>query len=44
VDAARCISGRVVKTFSLSELNDPNFGKDHPAAQTRVQQIAAACR
>jgi hypothetical protein len=41
---ARCLSGRLIQAFPVSQLTDPNFGKDNPAAQARVQQLAADCR
>jgi hypothetical protein len=41
---ARCIAGRLVQTYSVADLNDPAFGQDDPAIQTRVRELAAACR
>jgi hypothetical protein len=42
--ASRCIAGRLVQTFSVAELNDPNFQTDYPNAVTQLQQIGASCR
>ena len=41
---ARCVAGRLVETYSVSQLSDPTFGTGDPAVQARVQQLAAGCR
>lgn len=40
---ARCLAGRMVQTYSLSQLTDPTFGRDDPTVQAQIQQFAAAC-
>ena len=42
--AARCFTNRIIDEFSVDDLNDPEFGKDNPAAVRRVQDIVADCR
>ncbi len=41
---ARCVAGRLVETYSVSQLSDPAFGTGNAAVQARVQQLAAGCR
>ena len=41
---ARCLAGRMVETYALSELTDPTFGQNDPTIQTHLQEMAAACR
>jgi hypothetical protein len=41
--AARCLAGRMVDTWSVSELNSPTFGSDDPTTQTRLQELAVTC-
>lgn len=41
---ARCVAGRLVNALPVAELVDPTFGRGDPAAQSRIQQIAAGCR
>ncbi len=41
---ARCLAGRLVETYTLSQLNDPTFGANDPTVQGRIQQMAADCR
>ncbi len=41
---ARCLAGRMVETYTLSQLTDPTFGQNDPTIQADLQQIAAACR
>ncbi|MEP6816491.1 MAG: hypothetical protein ABI873_13160 [Marmoricola sp.] len=43
-NAARCVAGRLVRAFPLSQLVDPKFGADDPAVQARVRQLAVGCR
>lgn len=43
-DVARCLAGRLVQTYRVSQLVDPKFGADDPAVTARVQQLAASCR
>ncbi|MEO6511900.1 MAG: hypothetical protein ABIO16_12960 [Nocardioides sp.] len=42
--AARCVTDRLVNTFTLPQLNDPSFGRDDPAIQAQIAQLAASCR
>jgi hypothetical protein len=41
---ARCIAGRLVDDYPVSELRDPSFGVDDPAIQADIRQIALDCR
>ena len=41
---ARCLAGRMVETYALSQLTDPTFGQNDPTIQTQLQQMAAFCR
>jgi hypothetical protein len=41
---ASCVADRVVRIYSVADLQDPAFGADDPAVQARVHRIAAACR
>jgi hypothetical protein len=41
---ARCLAGRMVETYALSQLTDPNFGQNDPTIQTQLQEMAAFCR
>ena len=41
---ARCMAGRMVDAWTVSELSSPTFGSDDPSTQTRLQGIAVACR
>ncbi len=38
------MAGRMVDTWAVSDLNSPTFGSDDPATQSRLQQMAVACR
>jgi hypothetical protein len=40
---ARCLSGRLVGAFSISQLTNPRFGVGDPAIAARLQQIGAGC-
>jgi hypothetical protein len=42
--SAHCLSGRLVRAFSVKQLTDPTFGANDPAVRTRIQQLAAGCR
>jgi len=42
--AAHCLSGRLVRAFSVKQLTDPTFGTNDPDVRTRIQQLAAGCR
>jgi hypothetical protein len=44
VAAARCMAGRMVDTWTVSELNSPTFASDDATTQTQLQQMAVACR
>jgi len=44
VPQARCLAGRLVDTYSVSQLNDPSFGANDPTVTARIQQLGAACR
>jgi hypothetical protein len=41
---ARCAAGRLVQTFTVSQLTDPTFGTNDPALQAQVAQLTAGCR
>jgi len=41
---AHCVAGRLVEIYSVSQLNDPAFGRNDPTVQARVRDLAAACR
>jgi hypothetical protein len=41
---AHCLSGRLVRAFSVKQLTDPTSGASDPAVRTRIQQLAAGCR
>lgn len=43
-DVARCMAGKMVQTYRLSQLVDPNFGHDDPAVAARIQQLLLGCR
>ena len=42
--AAHCLSGRLVRAFSVKQQTDPTSGPNDPAVRTRSQQVAAVCR
>ncbi len=42
--AARCMAGRLVEDYPVSDLTDSSFGADDPTIQAHIQQIAADCR
>jgi hypothetical protein len=41
---ARCMAGRMVDTWTVRELDSPTFASDDATNQTRLQQMALACR
>ncbi len=41
---ARCVAGRLVREYRVSQLSDPAFGTRDLAVQTRIRQIALGCR
>jgi hypothetical protein len=43
-EAASCLSGKLVDTYSVKQLTDPEFGAGDPAVQRKIQQLAAGCR
>ena len=43
-EPARCLAGKIVREYPVSELTDPTFGADSAAVQARVRQLAAGCR
>ena len=42
--AARCLAGRLVASYTTAQLDDPAFGRNDPAVQAQIQQLAAGCR
>ncbi len=40
---ARCMAGRITRTYTVRQLNDPSFGAT-PDAKARVQRLVAGCR
>ena len=41
---ARCLAGRLVREFRVSQLTDPAFGTRDPAVQARIRGLGAGCR
>ncbi len=41
---ARCFGDALVRTFSVEQLNDPEYGADDPAVQETIQELALGCR
>ena len=40
---ARCFGDAVVHEYSITQLNDPTFGRDNKAVQARVTEMITAC-
>ncbi len=39
-----CVAGKVVREYSVAQLTDPRFGANDSAVQSRIAQLALACR
>ncbi len=40
---ANCLAGRLVDTYSVAQLSNPEFGATDPAIQARIRAMAATC-
>jgi hypothetical protein len=43
IATARCLSDKLVQTFTLTQLEDPTFGSNDPAITARIGGFARAC-
>lgn len=41
---ARCISDKLIHTYSVAQLSDPQFGRNDPSVRGQILTMAAACR
>jgi hypothetical protein len=41
---ARCISDKLIHTYTVAQLSDPQFGSNDPSVRDRILTMAAACR
>lgn len=42
-EQARCFGDEIVHTFTVEQLNDPDFGADDPSVQETIQELAFGC-